>query len=62
MASLTFTPNKYTKSGRQEFVPQIAPNDPTGGQGAPDHHFGSAPDSAYETAPFHGRRNRPPAM
>jgi hypothetical protein len=31
-ASLTFNPNRYTRSGRQEYLPQITPNNPTGGQ------------------------------
>jgi hypothetical protein len=42
MASLTFNPNKYTKSGRQEYVPQITPNNPTGGQGVAPACLGSA--------------------
>ena len=31
---LDFNPNRYTKSGRQKYVPQITPNNPTGGPGA----------------------------
>jgi sugar lactone lactonase YvrE len=42
LASLTFNPNKYTKSGRQEYVPQITPNNPTGGQGVAPACLGSA--------------------
>jgi hypothetical protein len=42
MASLTFNPNKYTKSGRQEYVPQITPNNPTGAQGVAPACLGSA--------------------
>jgi hypothetical protein len=41
-ASLTFNPYKYTKSGRQEYVPQIMPNNPTGVQGVAPACLGSA--------------------
>ena len=50
MASLTFNPNKYTKSGRQEYVPQITPNNPTGGQGVAPACLGSAEVYATKTA------------
>jgi hypothetical protein len=40
--SLAFNPNKYTKPGRQEYVPQITPNNPTGGQGVAPACLGSA--------------------
>jgi len=40
--SLVFNPNKYTRSGRQEYVPQITPNNPAGGQGVASACLGSA--------------------
>jgi hypothetical protein len=40
-ASLTFNPNKYTKPGRQEYVPQIIPINPAGGQGTASACLGS---------------------
>jgi hypothetical protein len=42
MASLSFNTNPYTKSGREEFVPQITPNNPTGGPGVAPACLGSA--------------------
>ena len=41
MASLSFNANSFTKSGREEFVPQLAPNNPTGGPGAAPACLGS---------------------
>jgi len=42
MASLSFNPNKYTKSGRQEYVPQLTPNNPSGGESVAPACLGSA--------------------
>ena len=42
MTSLVFNVNPDTKSGREEFVPQITPNNPTGAQGVAPACLGSA--------------------
>lgn len=42
MTSLIFNTNPYTESGRREFVPQITPNNPTGGLGVAPACLGSA--------------------
>jgi len=42
MASLSFNANSVTKSGREEFVPQIAPNNQADGPGAAPACLGSA--------------------
>jgi hypothetical protein len=39
--SLSFNPNSLTRSGRQEFVPHIAPNNPVGATGAASACLGS---------------------
>src|SRR5580658_521345 len=41
MTSLIFNANTYTKSGREEFVPQFAPNNQAGGLGAAPACLGS---------------------
>src|SRR5580658_310168 len=41
MTSLVFNTNPDTKSGREEFVPQITPNNPTGGPGVAPACLGS---------------------
>jgi len=42
MTSLVFNVNPDTKSGREEFVPQVTPNNPTGAQGVAPACLGSA--------------------
>jgi hypothetical protein len=42
MASLVFNVNPDTKSGREEFIPLITPNNPTGAQGVAPACLGSA--------------------
>jgi hypothetical protein len=41
-ASLNFNPNSLTRSGRQEFVPHLAPSIPAGASGAAPACLGSA--------------------
>ena len=41
MTSLVFNPNSLTKSGREDFIAQITPNNPTGGAGVAPACLGS---------------------
>ena len=62
MASLIFNPNKYTKSGREEYVPQMTPNDPTGGQGVAPACLGSVEVFSQKTGDIATYQTSSPAV